>query len=70
MSREWDKARDAKDRYWAQRIARLGAAEGIRVADQLRLQCLALHPSWPSVDERQADLACHIAVARRLRRAG
>lgn len=70
MSRDWGKARDAKDRYWARRIAQLGAAEGIRVADHLRRQCLALHPGWPSNDDRRADLEFHITVARRLRRAG
>lgn len=69
VSRDWDAVRLAKDLYWRDRIARLGPAEGVRVADQLRLQALASDPSWPSAADRQADLQTHVQLAERLRRA-
>jgi hypothetical protein len=33
MNREWRAVRAHKDAYWGQRIARLGPAEGFRIAD-------------------------------------
>ena len=35
---DWDAARVNKDTYWSERIARLGPAEGLRVADELRVR--------------------------------
>ena len=70
VSRDWDAARLAKDRYWADRIHRLGAAEGLRVGDELRRQVLTLHPWWPSQADREADLAHHVKLAELLRRVG
>ena len=69
VSRDWQAARDSKDDYWAERIARLGPAEGLRIAGELRDQVLALNPDWPSADERRADLACHVRLAELFRRA-
>jgi hypothetical protein len=69
VSRDWDGARRAKDEYWAARIAQLGAAEGLRVADELRRQALLLDPDWPGEDDRRQDLLAHVRLARRLRRA-
>jgi hypothetical protein len=34
VGREWRVVRQAKDEYWAARIARLGAFEGLRPADR------------------------------------
>ena len=70
VSRDWDAVRLAKDRYWADRIHRLGAAEGLRVGDELRRQVLVLHPGWPSRADREADLAHHVRLAELLRRVG
>ncbi|HXT19739.1 MAG TPA: hypothetical protein VN923_03225 [Thermoanaerobaculia bacterium] len=69
MSRDWEAVRAAKDRYWAQQVRVLGPAEGLRAADELRRQVLALHPSWPSPADRSADLAAHARLAELLRRA-
>ena len=69
VSRDWGAVRLAKDLYWRDRIVRLGPAEGVRVADQLRLQALASDPSWPSAADRHADLQSHVRLAERLRRA-
>lgn len=68
MARNWSAARDQKDAYWGERIARLGPAEGIRVAGELRRQMLALNPDWPSAEDREADLQHHIRLASLFRR--
>lgn len=70
VDRDWDAAREAKDRYWGERIAALGAAEGFRIAEELRIQALVHDPSWPHAEERHADLEAHIRLAGVFRRAG
>ena len=45
-----------------------GPAGGIRIADELRRQVLAMHPDWPSQRERDEDLATHLRVIDALRR--
>jgi hypothetical protein len=69
VARDWKAVRDSKDRYWSERIARLGAAEGFRIAEELRRQAREHHPGWPSDEHRTADLRCHIRLADLLRRA-
>ena len=69
VSRDWEAARDSKDRYWAERIARLGPGEGLRIADELRRQVLRQHQGWPSDEDRRADLLAHVRLAELLRRA-
>ena len=69
VSRDWHEARRAKDEYWGARIARLGAAEGFRVAEELRRQALSLNSAWPGDDARRQDLLDHVRFAEQLRRA-
>lgn len=69
VSRDWERVRQAKDQYWGRRIARLGAAEGLRIADDLRRQEILMNPGWPDAAERSRDLRAHVRLARRLRRA-
>lgn len=69
LARDWDAVRLAKDEYWAERIERLGPIEGFRIADELRRQALMFDPSWPSPEDRQADLAAHIRLSEAFRRA-
>lgn len=69
VGRDWPAVRAAKDDYWATRIRRLGPQEGLRIADELRRQMLAIDPQWPSETERRRDLASHRRVAELLRRA-
>lgn len=69
MDRDWAAVRASKDAYWAERIDRLGAIEGLRIAEQLRLQVLRRDPEWPSADQRREDLAHHVHFAEKLRRA-
>ena len=68
VSRDWASVRRAKDEYWAERIARLGAMEGLRIADELRRQVLAQNPGWPSPEDREQDLAAHARLTESLRR--
>lgn len=70
VSREWRAAREAKDAYWGERVSRLGALEGLRVADELRRQALLQDPAWPRHAERRQDLLAHARLADLLRRAG
>lgn len=69
VARDWASARTAKDDSWVARIRRLGAAEGVRIADELRRQMLAIDPHWPSKAERDDDLTSHSRTAELLRRA-
>ena len=70
LSRDWRAARDGKDAFWAERIARLGPIEGLRIADELRRQVVVQHPGWPSEQERREDFAAHVRLTELLRRAG
>jgi hypothetical protein len=70
VARDWEAARENKERYWGERIGRLGAIEGLRVAEELRWQMRLCNPSWPDEEARQADLRFHVDLAERLRRAG
>jgi hypothetical protein len=69
VGRDWAAVRRAKDRYWGQRIAQLGPAEGLRIADELRRQARRQHPQWPTAADRVTDLDAHCRLAERLRRA-
>ena len=69
MSRDWRRARDAKDDWWAERVRRLGPAEAFRIADELRRQALAQHPDWPDAASRADDLRHHVRLAELFARA-
>jgi hypothetical protein len=68
MARDWAATRRLKDSYWADRIHRLGAAEGLRIAGELWQQMRLQDPSWPNTESRQADLAAHVRLAALLHR--
>ena len=63
MARDWQRARDAKDAYWAERVQRLGPLEALRIADELRRQALLQHPGWPETASRREDLRQHVRMA-------
>jgi hypothetical protein len=69
LARDWAAVRRAKDSYWGERIALLGASEGLRIADELRRQARLQHPDWPTAVDRRADLDSHRRLAERLHRA-
>ena len=69
MGRDWRAARAAKDAYWAERVARLGPLEGLRIADELRRQALLQNPHWPKAADRDRDLLAHVRLAELFTRA-
>ncbi|HUL76168.1 MAG TPA: hypothetical protein VL691_02815 [Vicinamibacteria bacterium] len=69
MARDWAAVRDAKDAYWAERVGRLGPAEGLRIAEELRRQAQLLNPAWPSEDDRREDFLAHVRLRSLLDRA-
>ena len=68
VSRDWAALRRSKDEYWAERIARLGPLEGLRIGEELRRQVLQRDPAWPEAALRRADLTSHVRLAELLRR--
>ena len=65
MARDWQRARDAKDAYWAERVGRLGPLEALRIADELRRQALLQHPDWPDAAS-MTELFARVDAARRV----
>ena len=70
VARDWEAARENKQIYWRERIGRLGATEGFRIAEELRRQMRRCDPHWPDAETRQVDLRFHASMAERFRRAG
>jgi hypothetical protein len=70
LRRDWDSLAEANAEHWAAVRRRFGPSEGVRVAAMLRLQALAEHPEWPTADQREEDLACHVRVVGILARVG
>lgn len=68
VRRDWAAAARGKERYWREWKREHGAAAGIRVADELRRQVLAMRPDWPSARAREEDLATHLRVIEVIRR--
>lgn len=62
MARDWQRAREAKDAYWAERVQRLGPFEALRIADELRRQALLQRPDWPDAASRRDDLRHHVRM--------
>ena len=70
VARDWRAVREAKDAYWAERIARLGPFEGLRIGDELSRQAREHDSSWPGPADRDLDLSAHVRMAELLARAG
>ncbi len=69
VKRDWAAVAALKERYWVERVKRLGPGEALRIADELRRQVVAARPGWPSPEERLRDLEDHERLAELLRRA-
>jgi hypothetical protein len=63
--RDWSALAQEKLRHWRAATP----AERIRAADELRRFAAATHPGWPTPEDRRRDLAAHLELAERLRRA-
>jgi len=69
VTRDWARVAEAKAAFWSERKRQLGAAEGVRISDELRRQVVAMRPGWPDPAARALDLEAHIALSDRMRRA-
>jgi len=67
LSKRWDLLAEYKDHYWRER-KQLGLREALRVVDSLRTQAQFFNPSWPTPEDREADLETHIRVSAALAR--
>jgi hypothetical protein len=68
-NRDWESVRVFKDRYWRDRIERLGVAEAFRIAEELRRQVAGRDRSWPGDEARHEDLLAHARLAEVFQRA-
>lgn len=66
--RPWGRIRAAKERHWAEDARRRGAPGGLAAGAALWTHMKHVDPSWPSDEERAADLAHHVAMASKFRR--
>lgn len=66
--RDWEAIAALKRSRWAEQKSRMTAAEALAVGDRLREHVKALHPDWPTEEQRRDDLAVHIRVSESLRR--
>lgn len=64
--RDWAAVEAAKSEDWARRKESIGADRLLAAADGLRRSVARLRPDWPSAAEREADLAAHVELSRRL----
>lgn len=69
MKRDWPALAREKERFWALRLAEAEPGEALEIAENLRLEALAIQPDWPSPEERLEDLKAHEALSERMRRA-
>lgn len=64
VNRDWARVGAAKAVSW--QVGKRTAADDLHAADQLRQYVLSIRPSWPSPDERAADLRNHLRVSEAL----
>ena len=68
-NRDWNALAEHKRRSWAEIKPEMTAADALEVAGMLGEVVSAVHPSWPTNQQRLDDLATHIRVSEMLRRA-
>ncbi len=67
LSKRWDLFAEYKEQYWREQ-KQLGLREALRVVDALRTQVQFFNPTWPTPEDREADLETHIRVSAALAR--
>jgi len=65
--RDWAALERIKRERWAEERAAMTAADVLGMGDALRHHAKALHPDWPTGDDRKKDLAVHLRVSECLR---
>ena len=69
LARDWTAVRESKDAALAERLDRLGPAESLRMADELRRFARSVGADPAAADLRAADLEAHERLCALLRRA-
>lgn len=69
VARDWMGARQAKQAYWRERLARGGLREALRITADLRDSMMQLVPDWPTERDREEDLETHRRVTQTLKKA-
>ena len=69
MARDWEAVRESKEAALAERLDRLGPAESLRMADELRRFARSVGSDPAATDFRAADLEAHRRLSALLRRA-
>ena len=67
--RDWQATAALKREHWAREFAVRGPAATLEASAALWRHMRAVRPDWPSAEERQDDLAHHIALKRAIDRA-
>ena len=67
VRRDWAAVEAAKAEDWAKRKCSMSAGELLAVAEGLRRSVVRRRADWPSEADRDADLAAHVELSRRLR---
>lgn len=66
-TRPWEIIAGSDAEHWLHRKRELGPAEGVRMAEELRVLVAVQWPDWPGPEEREADLELHARVSEALR---
>jgi len=69
VGRDRDAVAALKRAYHAERFRERGAAAGFAAGQALREHARRVRPDWPTSRDRDADLAHHVELKRRLERA-
>jgi hypothetical protein len=64
LNRDWDAVRAVHGDYWARQKKKLGAAEGLRISDELRREAVARGGDFTTREQREEDLRAHQRVSR------
>jgi hypothetical protein len=67
--RDWAAAAALKREHWAHEFALRGPEATLEASAALWHHMRAVHPDWPTEDQRKQDLADHIALKRAIDRA-
>ena len=67
LERDWQAVERLKADFWIERKAAMTPGDAIQLAEELRQYVKNVRPGWPSLAERDADLATHTRVSEALR---
>lgn len=70
VNRDWAAVHDSKAAYWAERFQRDGWQPAWTAADALWADIRRVQPDFPSVADRDRDLADHLRLRASLDRVG